>query len=119
MDGFLAERVASALSEARLEKAVRRSRYRVVVDEQTYPIIKIDDRGFSIAAEKAPSMRGYVDIYDGPHHIGRQLVVLASHGGGEAVYEYKLQSAECAAPADYVRSREAVAGVLTGPPSGL
>ncbi len=119
MDGFLAERVASALDEARVAKSVKRSRYKVVVGNKTFPVTKLDDKGFSIAAMTAPTMRGYVDIYDGPHLIGRQLVVLASHAGGEAVYEYKLQSAECEAPADYVRKREKIAGVLTGPPKGL
>lgn len=119
MDGFLAEQVAAALREARRNEAVKRSRMKVVVGETSYPIIRIDDHGFAIAADELPSIRGYVDLYDGPRRLGRQLVVLASHRDGVASYDYKLQSPEGEAPADYVREREKVAGLLTVRQAGL
>jgi len=119
MDGYLSDVVAQALRDARRNESVKRSRLKVVVGEQTYPVLRIDDHGFSIAADAPPSIRGYVDLYDGPKRLGRQLVVLARHANGVAAYEYKLQSAEGEAPADYVREREKVAGLLTVRQAGL
>ena len=119
MDGYLSEVVAKALREARRNEAVKRSRMKVVVGEESYPVIRIDDHGVSIAADQPPSIRGYVDLYDGPKRLGRQLVVLASHEDGVATYDYKLQSAEGEAPADYVRDREKIAGLLTVRQAGL
>ena len=113
MDGFLGDRLAAALKEARRQESIKRSRLKVVVGEDSHPILRIDDHGFTVAAEAPPALRGYVDVYDGPTRLARQLVVLASHRDGVAAYEYKLQSAEGEAPADYVRKREKVAGLLT------
>lgn len=119
MDAFLADHVAAALQEARRKEAAKRNRLKAVVGDRTFPVLRIDDRGFSIASEAPPKMRGYVDLFDGPQRLGRQLVVLASHRGGVARYEFKLQSAEGEAPADYVRESEKVAGLLTVRRAGL
>lgn len=119
MDGYLADRVNAGRKEARRADALKRGRIRVVVGDQTYPVLEIGAHGFTIAADEPPSIRGFVDLFDGPRRLGRQLVVLASHRDGEARFEYKLQSAEGETPADYVREGEKIAGVLTGPPKGL
>lgn len=119
MDGYLPEVVAQALREARWNEAVKRSRLKAVVGENAYPLIRIHDHGFSIAADEPPSIRGFVDLYDGARRLGRQLVVLARHEDGVADYEYKLQSAEGEAPADYVRERKMIAGLLTVRQAGL
>ncbi len=119
MDGYLSEQVIAALNQANRKKAARRSRKKIVVGAQVYPILKMNDRGFSVAADETPTIRGYVDLYDGARRLGRQLVVLASHVDGVARYEYKLQSAEGHAPADYVSKRGPVAGLLTVRRAGL
>ena len=45
--------------------------------------------GFSVDAQDAPYLRGFVDLYEGPTHLFQCLVVALEESEGEMIYEFK------------------------------
>ncbi|WP_422067211.1 hypothetical protein [Solirhodobacter olei] len=86
---FLPEEVRAGLEAARKNDAKRRARLRVRVGEETYPVLRIWDRGFALDAEQVPHLRGLVDLYDGSRHLMQCLIVASVEDRGELVCDFK------------------------------
>jgi hypothetical protein len=103
------EELAAAQKSARRNRATRMVR----VGAATYPIIEMTDRGFSVDAEDAPRLRGLVDIYDGPRHLYRALIVASDQAGDLMRYEFKRNTAVATqAPVDFETVTDRPAGLL-------
>ncbi|MCR8724819.1 hypothetical protein [Frigidibacter sp. ROC022] len=93
MSDFLPREVREGLEMARKRDLARKSRLRVVVDDQIYPVRRFWDDGFSLDADGAPYLRGLVDLYDGSRHLYTCLIVASEEASGEMIYEFKRHTA--------------------------
>ncbi|MCL4675544.1 MAG: hypothetical protein KJZ59_05865 [Pararhodobacter sp.] len=113
---FLPEDVRRGLEAARNRAARKGTRLCVHVGDNVYPILSLSDAGFSVDARNAPRLRGLVDIYDGPRHISRALIIAASEDGHTMTYEFKRETPVFQTPIrDYADERAAPTGFLAGP----
>ena len=90
MSDLLPEAVRAGLEKARKDaerKQARRIKLRV--GDQTITVRRHWDDGFAIDREDAPALRGYVDLFDGPKHVCRALIVTSADEGDERVFEFK------------------------------
>ena len=110
----LPDEVLEGLRLARRRDLGRRNRLRLHVGEAVHPILRLWDTGFSLDAETAPHIRGFVDIYDGARQLYQCLVICSRRENGERVYEFKRQTAATdEMPLDYVRDSNAPVALLT------
>ncbi|MCB1405191.1 MAG: hypothetical protein KDK01_02765 [Rhodobacteraceae bacterium] len=113
---FLPEDVRRGLEAARNRAARRGSRLCVHVGDQVFPILTLGDAGFSVDARHVPRLRGLVDIFDGPRHISRALIIAASEDGRTMTYEFKRETPVFQTPVrDYADDRALPSGYLAGP----
>ncbi len=97
----------------KLQRQARRSRLRVQIGEAVFPVIGLTDSTLSFDAEKAPRLRGLVDVFDGARHILQALIVANRIEGGLMICEFKRSTLVSERPAlDYARDPEAPAGLL-------
>ncbi len=103
--------------EAARKRAQRKSsRLSVHVGDTIVPILRLWEEGFSVDATRATRLRGFVDLYDGPRHISRALIVAASEDSGEMTYEFKRETMIGRPPIrDYADERSAPDGYLPSP----
>lgn len=114
MTDFLPADVVEALRQAQAATRRRRARLRVVVDGQAFPVLRFRDSGFTLAAEGAPRLRGYVDIHEGDRHAFTCLVVSGELEGDEQHYEFKwIHPALDSPPLDFARDPDAPVALLT------
>ncbi|MXU64033.1 hypothetical protein [Oceanomicrobium pacificus] len=92
MDAFLSDEVLEGLRRARKRAAAKQSRLRVQAGDRDYRVLRDWDGGFALQASDAPNLRGVVDLYDGPRHLSRCLIIHAVPEGDELRYEYKLRA---------------------------
>ncbi len=103
------EELAAAQKLARRRRATRV----VHVGDEAFPILEMSDRGFSVDAEDAPHLRGFIDIYDGPRHLYQALIVASEQDGDLMRYEFKRNTAAMTrAPVDFETPGDDVAGFL-------
>lgn len=105
---YLPQDVQRALEEA--HKAMQRKSRRLCihVGDNVYPVSQLWEDSFSIDAEDAPKLRGFVDLYDGPRHVSQCLIMTSREEGGERVYDFKWNTDVADKPAvDYVRDENA------------
>lgn len=110
----LPEDIRRGLQRAR-KASLRRSNKLCVHDgNQVYRINRLRADGFSIASSDAAKLRGRVEIYDGARHLYQCLIVNCCENGDETVFEFKwMHHVRNQPAADFVREREAPAGLLT------
>ncbi len=109
----LPDEVREGLELARAKDLRKRNRLRVHVGEDVYTILRLWSGGFSLDADTAPHIRGFVDIYDGTRQLYQCLVICSSVEAGERVYEFKRQTmAVDEAPLDYYRDEDAPIALL-------
>lgn len=109
----LRKEVLEGLERARARDLRRKSRLRVRIGDEVFPILRFRDSGFSVDAEGTPNLRGLVDILEGGRHLFQALIVLSEREGAEMRYEFKRNTRAGTAPApDYHRDDEAPAGLL-------
>lgn len=100
---FLPKDVVEGLREAHLRQLAKKSRIRVHVGDDVYPVLKLWRNGFALKKENAPKLRGLVDLYDGIRHMSQCLIVASSEEGELMNYEFKRNTATTDhAAADYV-----------------
>jgi len=102
--------------DAAHDKAARkaRTRLRVQAGDDVFPILRVWNGGFSLAADKTPNLRGLVEIHDGSRHLYQALIVASHLENRELVFEYKRSTAVTdSAPADFERSVPKPAGLLS------
>ncbi|MEO1733276.1 MAG: hypothetical protein AAFR45_06560 [Pseudomonadota bacterium] len=114
MSTYLPKSVRDDLLAAQTLKPRRKNLLRAVADGQSIPVLRMWKRGFSVAENTAPALRGMVDLYDGSNHLYQCLIVASEAVGGEMRYEFKRSTAARTQPAaDFVQDREMPAGLLT------
>ncbi|MCC6007486.1 MAG: hypothetical protein JJU40_07400 [Rhodobacteraceae bacterium] len=105
--------VLEGLDRARRERMRRKSRLRVRVGEEVFPILRFRDDGFSVDAAGTPNLRGLVDILEGGRHLYQALIVYSERDGGEMRYEFKRHTpSHTTPPADYHRDEAAPVALL-------
>lgn len=110
---FLPEDIRRGLQAAQTRALRKSSRLSVHVGDEAYPILSLSEHGFSVETGRLPSLRGLVDIYDGPRHIMHALIIAASEEGGQMSYEFKRETMVHTAPLrDYVVDRPEPDGFL-------
>ena len=99
--------------QLKLQRQARRSRLRVQIGAAVFPVIGLTDTTLSFDAEKAPRLRGLVDVFDGARHILQALIVANRIEGGLMICEFKRSTlVSDRPPLDYVRDPAAPAGLL-------
>lgn len=110
---FLSKEVREGLEAARKRDLKKRARLRIRVNEEVFPVLKFWDTGFSLDADRAPHLRGLVDLYDGSRHLYQCLIVASEEEGGQMKYEFKRNTAvEDRAPLDFARDEHAPVGLI-------
>ena len=71
MSYFLPKEVQEGLEMARMADLKKKSRLRVQVGDEIYPVLRLWHDGFALDAEHAPHLRGLVDLLDGTRHPGK------------------------------------------------
>lgn len=95
------------------QRHARRSRLRVQIGEAVFPVVGLTDTTLSFDAEKAPRLRGLIDVFDGARHILQGLIVASRVEGGLMICDFKRSTLVSERPAlDYARDPEAPAGLL-------
>ena len=78
-----------------------------------FPVIGLTDSSLSFDAEKAPRLRGLVDVFDGSRHILQALIVASRVEGGLLLCSFKRATVVTDRPAlDYARDPDAPVGYL-------
>jgi hypothetical protein len=107
MSSFLPQSVRDELAAAQKVTRRRRATRMVHVGDAAYPILDMTEGGFSVEAEDAPHLRGLIDIYDGPRHLYRALIVASEQEGDMMRYEFKRNPpAATQAPVDFETTGE-------------
>ena len=110
---FLPKEVREGLDAARKRDLKKKSRLRVRVDDEVFPVLKFWDTGFSLDSERAPHLRGLVDLYDGTRHLYQCLIIASEEEVGQMRYEFKRKAeAHDQAPLDFVREEFAPVGLI-------
>ena len=65
MTTFLSKEVQDGLDAARKKSLKSKSRLRIRDSKSVYPVLRFWETGFSLDADHAPHLRGYVDLMDG------------------------------------------------------
>jgi hypothetical protein len=113
MSEFLPKEVRVGLEMARKRDLKRKSRLRIRVGDQVFPVLKFRDSGFALDSENAPHLRGLVDLYDGGRHLYQCLIVASAEEAGEMHYEFKRNTAAIdRAPLDFCREKNAPVALL-------
>jgi hypothetical protein len=89
----LPKEILEGLALARKRDMGRKNRLRLHVGDAVHPVLRLWDGGFSMDADSAPNLRGFVDIYDGARHLYQCLIVCSTRENGEQVYDFKRQTA--------------------------
>ena len=114
MTHFLPKEVQAGLDAARKRDLKRKTRMRIRVGDDVYPLLRFEENGFTLDSTNAPHIRGLVDLYDGSRHLYQCLIVASSEEDGEMFYEFKRATvAEDQAPLDFYRDENAPVALVT------
>lgn len=108
----LPEEVWAGLSLAR-QRQDRRSRLRVQLGDAVFPVLGLTDETLTFDIDRAPRLRGLVDVFDGARHILQGLIVASRVEGGLLICTFKRSNVVSETPAlDYARDENAPVGLL-------
>ncbi|MEO0357050.1 MAG: hypothetical protein AAF386_01920 [Pseudomonadota bacterium] len=108
MSTYLPTEVAAGLRAAQKKSMMKSSRLRVHAGSDIVKVLRYWDNGFSVDADRAPKLRGLVDLYDGSRHLYQCLIVAAEQQSDEMRYEFKRNTmAHDKAPLDFERNANA------------
>jgi hypothetical protein len=112
---FLPKEVLEGLERARARDQKKTGgTLRVQVGDSWYPILSYDERGFEVALDVAPKLRGLVEIHDGPRHIRTALIMAIEAEDGAMRYRFKRTTKpRLRAPVDYELMGDLPVGYLT------
>ena len=87
-----------------------KNRLRVEFNKKRYSVIKLTKSGFCVEAEKAPMIRGLVDLYDRDKHLKQCLIVAEKEEKGIVYFDYKRNTTnQTSAPKDFFQENKVVA----------
>ena len=110
---YLPKEVREGLEAARKRDMRRKSRLRVHLGQQVYPILRFWEDGFAMDADHATHLRGVADIYDGARHIFQGLIIASMVENGQLVCEFKRSNAVSERPPlDFWQDENAPVGYL-------
>ncbi len=113
MSTYVPEAVQKGLDAARLKSMKRASKLRIETSDGYFRVLRAWENGFSVAAEDAPRLRGFVDMHDGAQHLFQCLIVASEEEAGEMRYEFKRMTAVTrTAPRDFVAETEAPVALI-------
>ena len=113
MTTFVPKEVQAGLDNARKKAVKSASRLRISVDGETYPVLRMWKTGFALEAETAPTLRGFVDLYDGAIHLFQCLIVAFEEDDGEMKFEFKrLTAVTQSAAIDFERAVDAPVALI-------
>lgn len=113
MTTFVPKEVQAGLDNARLAAKKTASRLRLVANDMTYPVLRMWKTGFSLEAQDAPQLRGYVDLYDRENHLFECLIVASEEEIGEMRYEFKrLTAVTYRPPLDFEKLEDAPVALI-------
>jgi hypothetical protein len=92
MDSFLSREVIEGIKRAHLKALQKKNRLRLVVDGNSYPVLRLWDNGFSMDADENLHLRGLVDLYDGGRHLAECLIIHSEDEGNTTTYEFKRRT---------------------------
>lgn len=112
---FLPKEVREGLEAARKKEQRRKSRLRVKVGSDMFPVLRFWHDGFALDPDLSPGkLRGLVDVFDGSRHVFQCLIVASSIDNGELVCDFKRATAVVERAAlDFWRDENAPVGYLT------
>ena len=111
---FLPNEVRAGLIAAQKRDLKRRSRLRVHVGDNVFPVLRLWEDGLALDAEHAPHLRGLVDIFDGARHIFQCLIVASGSENGEMICSFKRSTPVTdRAALDFWQDENAPVGFLT------
>jgi len=104
MATYVPHAVQAGLDAARIHRLRQSSKLRIETPDGYFRVLRLWDKGFSVSAEDAPHLRGFVDLYDGPSQLFQCLIVASSEDAGEMRYDFKRMTAVShTPPCDFVR----------------
>ncbi len=110
----LPDEIARALVR-KADRARAARRLRVETGDAWYPVRRHWRGGFALSRAHGNRLRGYVDLYEGPRHVMRCLILAARDAGEEIEFEVQEVNPVAAGPAaDHVRAVPQPAGLLPG-----
>ena len=110
MSTFLSKDVLAGLEAAQKTDLKKKNRFRVEFNKKHYPVIRLTKSGFCVEAEKAPTIRGLVDLYDRDIHLKQCLIVAAKEENGIVHFDYKRNTTtQTFAPKDFFQENKVVA----------
>ncbi len=110
---FLPQDIRDGLDAARARQFRRKSRLRVQIGEQVFPILRLWEDGLTLDAKHASHLRGLVDVYDGTRHLCQSLIVASTVENGELVCNFKRSTAVMdKPPLDFWLDENAPVGLL-------
>ncbi len=110
---FLSKEVAEGLALAQKRAARRKSRLRIHVGGEIYPVLRLWEDGLALDAGQIPALRGLIDLYDGGRHISQCLIIASEAENGELICDFKRSTAVADhAPRDYWLDENAPAAYL-------
>lgn len=113
---YLSEFVQAGLDNARRKAERKKSRLSVHVGDDVFPIRQFSETGFVVDIKRAPQLRGLVDIYDGPKHLSRALIIAAEEDGDDMRYEFKRETVMTDTPIrDFAADVPELSGYLDAP----
>ena len=90
------------MDKAREEAAIRNSDLTMRSGGQSWPILRLWDKGFALASSNLPTLRGFVDIHEGDAHLCQALIVASELVGQEVHCTFKRMTAiRDTAPLDF------------------
>ena len=117
MTTMLPKDVQAGLDSARLQSLKSASRLRLQAGGKIYPVLRMWKTGFSVDAASAPTLRGFVDLYDGSIHLFQCLIIASEEGAGEMRFEFKrLTAVSQTAPIDFERDADAPVALIEARP---
>jgi hypothetical protein len=112
---FLPKEVREGLELARKRDLRKKSRLRVNVGGEVFPVLEFRETGFALDIENAPKLRGLVDLYDGARHLYQCLIIASEADGTLMRYEFKrATSVSDHPPLDFARDEAAPVALLPG-----
>ncbi len=86
---FFSKELREGFEAARKRQDARKTRLRIQIGGEVYPILRLWDEGLAMDADQLPHLRGLVDVYDGARHLSQCLIVASTVENGQLVCNFK------------------------------
>lgn len=113
MQEYFSKELRDGFEAARKRQDARKSRLRLQIGDQIYPILRIWDGGLAVDANRLPHLRGLVDVYDGARHLSHCLIVASTVENGQLICTFKRRTPVTdKPPSDFWHDENAPVGYL-------